>query len=248
MALTAIFNPWLIFGTTAELPTTPLQGALVYNTDLKTLQFSAGGIPAVLPSFPSVANIAALKAIPADSRSDGLRVQTTDTGNVWSFDADSTNTGDDILTITPTAGTGRWLRAAGSVDLAVPFTAAAADGAVLLTFPTGSKFHYLNSYWQITVAPTGGTDSAIGVASNKSGFTAAGSLLGGAAGDGSTALTVGAVIPGTIGSAVDSVAKLHTAIFVAGNTVTHERITSVFTTGGTGFVHLVGILSQNLGS
>lgn len=247
MALQTLFGPWLEIGTAAERPVNAPQAALFFATDTNTLQVGADGTYySVNPTFTTVANIAALKAIAAENRYNGLVVSLASDGSLWYFSTTSVLTGQDILVVTPTAGTGRWLRLPGGVDLAIPFTAAAADGTVLFTFPTGSRFQWVNAYWEITGAPTGGTDSTIGVASNKTSFTAAGGLLGGSAGDGSTALTVG-IVPGTIGTAVDSVAKLHSAVFVPTDTITHERITSVFTTGS-GFVHLVGNLVKNTGA
>lgn len=247
MALTTLFNPWIAIGTAAERPVTPPEAFLFYATDTSELQISSGGTYLdINPTFTTVATIAALKAIPAANRYSGLVVSVAADGSLWYFNSTSVLSGQDILVVTPDAGSGRWLRVPGGVDLAIPFTAAAADGTVLFTFPTGSRFQWVNAYWEITVAPTGGADSTIGVASNKTSFTAAGGLLGGAAGDGSTALVAG-IVPGTIGTAVDSVAKLHAAVFVPTDTITHERITSIFTTGA-GFVHLVGQLLQNAGA
>ena len=60
-----------------------------------------------------VANVAAMKAIDATTRQDGMLCVLDSANNVWKFDSSSSATGDDIEVIQPTSGTGRWLVVSG---------------------------------------------------------------------------------------------------------------------------------------
>lgn len=195
----------------------------------------------------SVATMTALKALtePAD-RTHGNEVVVDADGSLWRYHSTSTLTGDDILVATPADAptAGRWLRATGAVDLALPFTYATTDGAVLLTIPTGARFQLDSAHWEIVADMTGGSSSAIGVAAT--GNATAGDILGGASGDVAAGLTAG-VRPGTIGAKMDTDAELHAMLFLPTNTFTFERITSAFT-AGSGYVHLRGTLLRNAGA
>lgn len=115
---------------------------------------------------------------------------------VWS----STCTVDDasnLLALRPTAiasaaTAGRFVAELPQHVLGLDFTYATADGAALFTVPTGCKLHLLGLWWDITTNMSGGSSSAIGVSSGKTGFTAKGSLLGGSAGDVAATLTAAA--------------------------------------------------------
>jgi hypothetical protein len=194
----------------------------------------------------SVATLAALKALAdgAPERTHGNAVLVDADGSEWVFHSTSALTADDIVVAAPSAGSGRWLRKVGFVDLALPFTFATADGAVLWTVPTGCILKLESAHWEINTAMTGGSSSAIGVAAT--GHTTAGDILGGAAGDVEATLTAGRKA-GTIGVKMDTDVELHGMIFVATNTFTFERITSAFTAGA-GNVHLVGALLKNAGA
>lgn len=195
----------------------------------------------------SIATIAALKALDAldPTHVDGNEVTVAADGSKWIFNSSSTLTGDDILVITPTNATGRWLRAPGMVDLACPFTYATADGATLLTLPTGCRFLLLDAYWEVTTGFTGGSSSAIGIASTTR--STAGDILGGSGGDVAATLVAGAAISGTIGTTMDTLTEIHANRFAAGEVFTLERITSAFT-AGVGKAHLVGYLFRNPGA
>lgn len=195
---------------------------------------------------PSVATLVALLAITANdpARIHGNEVTVDADGSTWKFHATSTLTGDNILVATPTEGSGRWLRKEGSVALRLPFSYATADGATLLTIPTGCVFKLDSAHWDITADMTGGVSSAIGIAGT--GSTTAGDLLGGASGDVAATLTAG-VKAGTIGVKMDTVAELNAQMFVASNTITFERITNAFT-AGSGYAVLVGRLLKNAGA
>lgn len=197
----------------------------------------------------SVATRAALTALAADhpARVHGNVVDVASPAERWYWHLSSTLTADDILVDAaddaPSAG--RWLRAPGYVDLACPFTYATADGAALLTLPTGCRLQLLDAYWEVTTGFTGGSSSAIGVASTTR--STAGDILGGSGGDVAATLVAGAAIPGTIGTTMDTLAELHANRFAAGEAFTLERITSAFTAGA-GKVHLVGHLVANAGA
>lgn len=157
-------------------------------------------------------------------------------------------TGDDQLVITPTdrlaaSLPGRWLAKPMSViDLALPFTFATADGATLYTVPTGCYLRVVRGYWEITTACTGGSSSAIGLASDQTPHNTAGDLLGGSGGDVEATLVVGDYIEGTVGA--DQAAGI---ILKPGKLVTFERITSVFTAGA-GNAHLICEVLANAGA
>lgn len=196
----------------------------------------------------SVATQAALTALGAThpARVHGNVVDVDADNSKWRWHSTSTLTADNILVDAaddaPTAG--RWLRCTGAVDLAVPFSAALADGATILTIQAGCRFKLESAHYEITTAFTGGSSSAIGFAAT--GFATAGDILGGASGDVEAGLTAG-VRAGTIGAKMDTDAELHTMLFVATDTFTYEEITSAFTAGA-GYIHLVGTLLRNAGA
>jgi len=115
-------------------------------------------------------------------------------GRPYRWDAASlVNDSAGYLTIRPTdLGTtdpGRWRLESNVVELSLAFTYATADAAVLYTVPTGCILQIMSLWWEITADFTGGSSSAIGVSSNKTGFTAKGCLLGGKTGDVLASLT-----------------------------------------------------------
>lgn len=197
----------------------------------------------------TVATMAALTALAAshEARTHGNEVGVDADGSRWYWHSTSTLTSDGILVQAaddaPSAG--RWLRATGVVDLACPFTYATADATAILTLPTGARFALTRAYWEVTTGFTGGSSSAIGVASTT--MSTAGDILGGAAGDVAATLVAGAAIPGTVGGKLDALAEIHANLFTAGEAFTLERITSAFT-AGVGKVHLVGHLLRNAGA
>jgi hypothetical protein len=196
-----------------------------------------------------VASTTDLAAIAADNRATGMMVINTADGSRWVFSGDSAAADtSSTLVVTPAVGSGRWLRMPGSVLLTLPITYATADAAVLLTMPVGSLMLIRKLYWTISTSFTGGSSSAIGVSSSKTGFSTKGDLLGGASGDVAAAIT-SALSPanGTIGDKADSVGELHTALWKAADTVRFDRITSAFT-AGVGAVNIVADLLANPGA
>ena len=146
---------------------------------------------------------------------------------------------------------GRWLAVPGQlVDLAFAFTYATADAATLYTMPTGAALAVHGLYWEITTGMTGGSSSAIGVSTTKTSptnWSSKGDLLGGSGGDVAATLVAGARIAGTIGTDLDTIAKLRGAIWEAADLFRYDRIVSAFTAGA-GNVHVYGHLLANAGA
>jgi hypothetical protein len=223
----------------------PLFPVTPYGHPMST---SSGGTATRSPF--SVATLTALKALVASdvARTHGNEVFVDADQSRWCFHSSSAVTGDDLLVATPAAGTGRWLRVPGACVLVLPIAFGTADAAVLYTMPTGARLRLIDVYWHVLTDWTGGSSSAIGVSSAKTGFSTKGDLVGGAAGDVAATLvaSVGSV-PGTIGVGINSVAKIKTALWLPTDTVRFDRITSAFT-AGTGNVRVVGLLEVNAGA
>ncbi len=198
-----------------------------------------------------VATLTELKAIPADRRVDGMQVLVTADNSRWKFLGAGALTGDDLLVVAPTAGTGTWLRLPGATSLALPIAFGTLDAAVLLTMQAGQLFAVERLCWEVTADFTGGASSAIGVSSSVNrgtDFTTAGDLLGGATGDVLAALTAAlGFTAGTIGTDMDTLTKTRRLVLKAADTVIFNRITSAFT-AGTGYVHIIGNLLRNDGA
>ena len=176
-------------------------------------------------------------------------------GRLFAWHPTSELDGDDQLVIIPDDRNsdvdtalaadlpGRWLAVPGqTVDLALAFTYATADGATLYTVPTGANLLILSSYWEVTTGFTGGSSSAIGLASDQTGHTTAGDLLGGSGGDVAATLVAGDYIEGTLGADLTN-----PIVLKAGKLVTFERITSAFTDGA-GNAHIVAVVLSNNGA
>lgn len=101
-----------------------------------------------------VADIAALKAISSGVRSDGYSLIVHSVNSWFVFNASSTLTGDDISVVTPTSGTGRWIKSNGiAIQLAgSPITPAAR----VLNFNTGVTISSTNDIVTLDVTGTGG--------------------------------------------------------------------------------------------
>lgn len=196
-----------------------------------------------------VATTAALAAIPADDRYDGQVCLVLADGSSWRFSASSAATdASGTLVVTPASGSGRWLRLPGAARLILPITSATADAAVLLTVPAGCLLLLRKLFWTIDTDFTGGSSSAIGVSSGKTGFTTKGDLLGGTGGDVAASLTaLASPANGTIGAKLDTVPELHTTLWKAGDTIRFDRITSAFTAGA-GAVNVVADVLANAGA
>lgn len=197
-----------------------------------------------------VATIAALKAIPADRRVDGMQVLVAADNSRWRFLTAGALTGDDLLVVAPTVGTGTWLRLPGAMGLGLPIAFGTADAAAILTIQAGTRFWAQSACWEVTADFTGGTASAIGLSSNKAAptvWTTKGDILGGTTGDvAATLVASGGFIAGTIGADMDTLTKTRGLVLVATDTIRFDRITSAFTAGA-GFARIIGILLKNDG-
>ena len=80
------------------------------------------------------------------------------------------------------------------------------------------------------------------VASDQTGHTTAGDLLGGSGGDVAATLVAGDYIEGTLGADLTN-----PIVLKAGKLVTFERITSAFTDGA-GNAHIVAVVLSNNGA
>lgn len=194
--------------------------------------------------------LAELAAIDPGERSSGQVARVGTTQDNWYFNPDSALTSDGILVQSPTVGNGRWLRQPGQwVTLALPFSFATADTAALLTAQAGQQFAAERFHWAITASMTGGTNSAIGLSSNKSAptdWTTKGDLHGGATGDLAAGLTAG-FKAGTIGADMDTITKVRGLVLVSGDVIRYDRIASAFT-AGSGFALAHGYLIRNDGA
>lgn len=177
-------------------------------------------------ALTGLANAAALAAVSTKGKVSGLEVTLAD-GSNWIYS--STSAAADTtsqLVVTPTTGSGRWLRTDKVFDLSLACAFGTADAAVLLTVPVGCSLRLEKAFWDVSVAWTGGTSSAIGLSSSNAGFSTKGDLLGGASGDVLAGLTTGK--KGTVG------AKMSGNLIVtlgAADTIRFDRITSAFTAG-----------------
>lgn len=197
-----------------------------------------------VPRTPaSIATKAALKALEAKhvARVHGNEIYVDADGSRWVFHSSSTASDtSENLVVTPTYGTGRWLRVPGTIDLSLTIAFDTADLAVLFTVPAGARLILGRGYWDVDTSFTGGSSSAIGLA-GPSPHNTAGDLLGGSGGDVAAALTAGVKL-GTIGA--DTAAGV---MLKAGDTVVFNRITSQFTAGA-GRARFVAHLLKNPGA
>lgn len=182
----------------------------------------------LLMSIASATGYATLAALKGASLADGALYTVSADGSQWRYALTSVLTADDFLVALPSTGTGRLLRVDRDVDILAAATFATADGATLYTVPTGFQLSLGVPYWHVTTSWTGGTSSAIGLASSNTGLSTAGDLLGGASGDVAAGLlSTGAYAKGTVGAKIGKPG----AVLVGGDTVTFEQITSTFTAG-----------------
>ena len=188
----------------------------------------------------STATLADLKAFSPEQRVNGMLAVVAADNSMWRWSDAATAAGDDMLIAAPGTGTGRWLRADGTADLALALSAATADAATVYTVPAGARVLVRRGYWEVTQAFTGGTSSAIGLSSSNAAYNTKGDLLGGAAGDLAATLTTG-FKPGTIGAKTQG-----GVLLVAGDTIRFDRIASAFTVGA-GFAHFAVDILANPG-
>lgn len=178
-----------------------------------------------------VADVAALAAIAPANRFEGLRVSVDEGRSSWVFDADSALAATTDTVVVPDTGTGRWLRADQHAILRLPVTYETADAAVLWTPPEGMAAQLTGyPFWEVTTPFTGGTSSAIGASTSISGYDTKGDLIGGATGAVAAGLTAG-LRRGTVGAELNDLTGFSAMLFVEGDEIRFDRITSVFTAG-----------------
>ncbi len=179
---------------------------------------------------------AALKALPSAARYEGMEALVLADRSRWVFDADlAVVDATDNVVMSPDGGLGCWVRADHTFVMKLPIAFGLADNAVIFTVPEGFALRLAGMpYWETTTGWSGGSSSTIGVSSSRTGFTADGSLLGGAAGDVAATLVAG-VQAGTIGVGMDSLAEIQAGLFEEADTIIYNEITSAYT-AGEGFV------------
>ena len=192
-----------------------------------------------------VATKAALSALAAASRFDGMLVMVRADGSLWRFVAAGTASEDEAqeLVIEPDAGSGRWLRADKSAILKIPVGFGNTDGEDIFTVPAGFVLRLTGRpFWDITTAFTGGSSSAIGISSTVTGYVTAGDLLGGASGDVAAGLTAG-IQAGTAGGGISNEAERQGFVMEEADALEFDRITDAFTAGA-GFLCLPVAIMQ----
>jgi hypothetical protein len=138
----------------------------------------------------------------------------------------------DQLVVSPTVGsaTGRWLRCDDTVALKFPWTFDLANNTVLITIPTGMRFHVMRVVPEIVVTPGGVDTGSLGVDSSVSlNPGALGSFTGFLAG-----------FDGDVGAEINDPKS---TTLIAGDTLRHNLVTAGFTSGS-GFWHIVGSIIQ----
>jgi hypothetical protein len=200
------------------------------------ISYDTGEVSSVYASVYAVADRAALKAITATNRFDGLKIMLKSDRSEWTFVATPSAAlaadGADALVIAPTAGTGFWVRMPGAAVLRLPNTFATADAAALLTVPEGFVLRLTSfPYYEVTTGWTGGASSAIGLSTAKASYNTKGDLLGGAAGDVTATLGTVGVKAGTAGAKLGTLANMQGLVLVEGDILRFDRITSVYTAG-----------------
>lgn len=109
----------------------------------------------------SVADVAALKAVGSADRSDGMLVVIQSTNSAYIFDAGSSATGDDNGVITPTSGTGRWIKVRENQLTASRAIASDANGNLVASSATATELGYLSGVTSaVQTQITGKTDKS----------------------------------------------------------------------------------------
>ncbi len=141
------------------------------------------------------------------------------------------------MVLTPTAGTGRWLRYQKSFDLKAAIGFALADNATLVTVPVGFLISTVRPFLEIVTQFAGGTNAAIGVSASVVPFSTAGDIIGGAGGELTAALTAG--MRGKLGTALAAALAGTGQPFTlaAGGILKWNKIVDSFTSGA-GFLHV----------
>ncbi len=204
---------------------------------------------------PDAASKTELKGVLSTDLYEGDLLRLATNGNAWRWSALSVaaDATENLVLVpadlaasaayisNPLLAPGRWLLQPGVVDIALPFTYATANNAVLWTAPVGSLLLLDHAYWEVTTGFTGGSSSSLGVNTSNASGSSAGDVLGGSGGDIAATLVTGAVIHGTIGG------KTAAGIFVvAADTIKFNRIVDAYA-AGVGIAHVLAKLLKNPG-
>lgn len=207
---------------------------------ISSINFGDAAARLVAQRTHPVADLTALAALSGDYRGDGdIRVVLSDGlnyGSIWQYSSSSTVTdATSNFAVTPSDSTGAWIRlSAGWMRLAISYSTA--DAAQLFLVPTGYNLMIDRIMWEVTTGFTGGTNAAIGVSSDATGWSTKGDLLGGAGGDVTATLgTAKKAIAGTAGA-------MGTALLIpSAKKIRFDRIVDQFAAGA-GFVRVRGQL------
>lgn len=148
-----------------ETSTLPTVTAPVADGDIVTLGYANTNYARRSSWFESKADATAVKAIVAADRADNQLVYVDSLSVLFKFDSASTQTGDDINVITPTAGTGRWLRLPEQVQVFtndaafVTFKAAAAAAGDFYYSSGSTRLKYYDGSAWVTLASLNAVDS-----------------------------------------------------------------------------------------
>jgi hypothetical protein len=195
----------------------------------------------------TVATRAALKAIAAANRYEGMQVVVQSDYSHWVFDSDSTQVEDtaDELVQQPSAGSGRWIRADKSFVMKIPIGFADTDALAIETIPAGMTLKLVSHpWWEVTTGWTGGVAAAIGISTSLTGYDTKGDLLGGAGGDVTATLGTAGIKAGTEGGELNDLTGFRAMLFVAATEIRFDRINDVFAAGA-GFVCVPVVQMQN---
>lgn len=195
----------------------------------------------------TAADLTALKAIAAASRTNGMLVMLRSDGSTWRFHSTSTaaDTSENLVAV-PGAGSGRWLRNDKVVSLALACVFGTADNATLFTVPVGARLRPIAAWWEVSVSWTGGTNSAIGVHASPTGWATKGDILGGAGGDVlATLVSTDSHMTGTVGTTLNGGSSgTSRLILIAADTLKFDRVTSAFTAGAADVRVLCNVLAN----
>ena len=145
------------FVTGIETADAPASSTPSADADLITLSFADARYAR------GVADVATLKAIGATRRAEDLPVWVDSLKAWFIFSAGSSATGDDVNVITPTAGTGRWLRMDRKTTFTIADNQGSAQDVTGLIFDKTKTRSFLVRYSIYRSASGGSTRSQYGM-------------------------------------------------------------------------------------
>lgn len=145
------------FTTGIETAAAPATSTPSADADLITLAFADARYAR------GVADVATLKAIGATRRAEDLPIWVDSLKAWFIFDADDTQTGDDVNIITPTSGSGRWLRMGGKTKFTIADNQSSAQNVTGLSFDKTKTRSFVLRYTVYRSASGGSTRSQSGL-------------------------------------------------------------------------------------